>query len=742
MPSRNEKYCSGRLCNKGTSITPNKRIVKATLPLNRTPTFEPKEQTSREKVFMLPPTTKNNLFCSGNECFNSTIDKITSSLRRNSYPTASIDSFMAEDQPNKNEINAEIDIRGLLDFLGEQIVPEAQINYATYVTKKEKEEKNNIMKYVARIEIPRDGEHTKEITELCRKTALLYNHVNWLIRMRYFFSLKPDDPNSKKSYANAFKQLKQKIKDLESVEEFLRPELEQFEKEKRMASTGKQGYTQLRPQLKRREGEPKSKQSSRQTAFYMEFLNMVKYFRFYKLLPAQTAQHVIRYYLVPAWVIYFENLNKWYLDKSSMPGGRRPRPPGYQPKKCGEFVAIFTNQQVKVVNSRLQFPEMFLKAPIFISQDQKTVWDKYEKQGYESLTEDELYIFDTIEYEFRGKVVKGGKNHLHYFEYVSKIRNIRVKPEWENFTEVRIVPRQSHYFLEIVYYKQKQETSRLDKDNALSIDIGINNLLTTVNTVGLTPMVIKGKVIKSINSFANKQLERIDRARDGPLKFGEMQSMHEARILKKRHDRIQDFMHKSSSRLIKYCVEHNIGYVVYGHNKGWKNEVKVSRRFRKKFVPIPFNDLIWMIKYKAEAVGIECVETEESYTSRTCCYCGNVNEKSARRGDKLKCRSCGRTIHADINGAVNILRKVRLKAFSKENLDSLFANSPKNNTRTIVQFKKKVKIRLPSSVKKQKMAISEVSRTHSSKKERHSFPPPKQLKMSCLINDSLPSGQV
>ncbi len=156
-----------------------------------------------------------------------------------------------------------------------------------------------------------------------------------------------------------------------------------------------------------------------------------------------------------------------------MPGGRRPRPPGYQPKKYGEFVAVFTNQQVKVIDKSLKFPELRVKKPIFKSQEEKIIWDKYQAKGFESLIEGQKYIFDTIEYEERGKTTKTPSGHLHYFENILKIQKIRVKPEWEKFTEIRIVPRQSHYILEIVYEKNEKDSPELDKNKALGVDIGI-----------------------------------------------------------------------------------------------------------------------------------------------------------------------------------------------------------------------------------------------------------------------------
>jgi transposase len=38
----------------------------------------------------------------------------------------------------------------------------------------------------------------------------------------------------------------------------------------------------------------------------------------------------------------------------------------------------------------------------------------------------------------------------------------------------------------------------------MAIDLGVRNLITTVNNNGLKPFVIKGGVVKSINQYYNK----------------------------------------------------------------------------------------------------------------------------------------------------------------------------------------------------------------------------------------------
>ena len=83
---------------------------------------------------------------------------------------------------------------------------------------------------------------------------------------------------------------------------------------------------------------------------------------------------------------------------------------------------------------------------------------------------------------------------------------------------------------------------------------------------------------------------------------------------------------------------------------------------------IPFNKLIEILKYKCQENGIECIEQEESYTSKASFLdndyipvYGEENDKYEfsgwRNGRIYKIKGKNQRIHADLNGALNIMRK-------------------------------------------------------------------------------------
>lgn len=107
-----------------------------------------------------------------------------------------------------------------------------------------------------------------------------------------------------------------------------------------------------------------------------------------------------------------------------------------------------------------------------------------------------------------------------------------------------------------------------------------------------------------------------------------------------------------------------------GKNKGWKQDINIGKVNNQTFVSIPYLSLIDKITYKAKEYGIVVDEQEESYTSKADSLAcdrlptyakGNTTKPvfSGRRVFRgLYQSSTGKRLNADVNGALNILRKV------------------------------------------------------------------------------------
>ena len=240
--------------------------------------------------------------------------------------------------------------------------------------------------------------------------------------------------------------------------------------------------------------------------------------------------------------------------------------------------------------------------------------------------------------------------------------------------EVKAVPTGRHYTIQLVMQIPATEKRELDRSNIIGIDLGVNNFAAIAHNLGLRPLIIK--VIKSINQYYNKRRAHFY----GILRQGKSpgQGRYSSRRLEhldsKRNDRIRDIMHKISRRIVDYCVENDIGTMIIGKNKGFKENIKLRSNDKQAFACIPYAFFISCIKYKAEACGITLIIKEESYTSKasfidrdTLPVYGSMeknDEFSGKRISRGSYRSKNGTIlNADCNASGNIIRKAVPDAF-------------------------------------------------------------------------------
>ncbi len=217
-----------------------------------------------------------------------------------------------------------------------------------------------------------------------------------------------------------------------------------------------------------------------------------------------------------------------------------------------------------------------------------------------------------------------------------------------------------YFKLILIYKEEKKEQIQSVESNKISIDLGINNFATIYSTV-TRPFILNGKPLKSYNSYYNKQKAKIK----SQLKINN--DRHWSKKLQKmeenRHNYISNFFHQYSSYLVKYCIENQISEVIMGYNKEWKTNINLGKVNNQKFNAIPYYKFKEMLRYKLEAIGVKFIINEESYTSK----CSSLdNEKVCKHQEYLGKRvkrglfksKDGRLINADLNGAINIMRKV------------------------------------------------------------------------------------
>ncbi|MEA5577956.1 transposase [Anabaena sp. UHCC 0451] len=331
----------------------------------------------------------------------------------------------------------------------------------------------------------------------------------------------------------------------------------------------------------------------------------------YQALPDQVAQQVLLG-LHRNWLSFFAAIKNYTEDNNKFIG--RPKLPKYKHKEKGRHLLVYPAQAVS--NANIQ-------------------------AGLIHLSQTHIYIPTSLDYS--------------------------------RLYQVRIVPKIDHYVVEVVYEKKELDYG-LEPDFMAAIDLGIDNLATlTTNKPGFVPVLVKGRIIKSINRHYNQQKAQLQSL----LPTHQKTSKRLQRLTKKRNFRLDDYLHKASRLIIDLMVKNRIGTLVIGQNPLYQQNANLGGKKQQDFVFIPYTRFVQQLSYKAKLVGIKILIAEVSYTSIASFLdqdpiptegetnAHQVKFSGQRIRTKLYRAGNGLLIHADVNGSLNILRKVIPTAFSR-----------------------------------------------------------------------------
>ena len=275
---------------------------------------------------------------------------------------------------------------------------------------------------------------------------------------------------------------------------------------------------------------------------------------------------------------------------------------------------------------------------------------KYKKEGVPN-----MLVYDQLD----ARLQKDGSINI------SKSVKIPIFTKVTKIQEVRLIPSNNHIKVEIVYRKEVDDKG-LNKDNALGIDLGLNNLMAVTSNEGSISSLVNGRPLKAINHYYNKKKAHYTSILN---KHGKKFSKRLKRLEAKRMMKIKDYLHKASRRVVDMMIDNNIGTCVFGHNKGWKQEINLGKVTNQNFVQIPFNNLIQMVQYKIEDIGGEIIVKNEAYSSK-CSFLDDekIGKKKNYAGKRTKrglfVTGNKKAINADINGSLNIIKLGTGKSFS------------------------------------------------------------------------------
>ena len=255
-------------------------------------------------------------------------------------------------------------------------------------------------------------------------------------------------------------------------------------------------------------------------------------------------------------------------------------------------------------------------------------------------------------------------------EYGKVLINVPKNLLDKTIKEIKIIPKNDAKFFEIQYtYILEKQEYKLNSNEALSIDLGIDNFATCVSTLG-EAFILDGKTIKCINQWCNKNNARLQGIKDKQRISGITNAQFN--LWNKRNNQINDYLNKAVNHIVTHCLNNKIGKVVLGYNPNFQKDSNLGNINNQNFVNLPYGLFKSKLESMCERYEIKFIVTEESYTSKASFFDNDKlpvfdvnNSKNYKFSGKriqrgLYKTKSGKLINADINGALNILRKAQI----------------------------------------------------------------------------------
>ena len=267
--------------------------------------------------------------------------------------------------------------------------------------------------------------------------------------------------------------------------------------------------------------------------------------------------------------------------------------------------------------------------------------------------------------EYNNQVMSKKKLKLGYIGTDKMQQGIKIAKKHQelNCKCFRIYEKHDKLFCELIYEKDITKVEKTDK--VASIDLGLENLFTIAFNYNKKGISIKGTKLKAVNQYFNK----LKASLQSILPHKQYTSKLINQLMYKREEQLRNYIGYYTNQLIEILKKEKISKLIVGYNKEWKQNINIGKANNQNFVNIPFRKILDILRYKLEENGIECKEQEESYTSQSS-YLDNDNIPTYHKGNSqeylfsgkritrnLYQSKQGKIINADLNGALNILKK-------------------------------------------------------------------------------------
>ena len=232
-------------------------------------------------------------------------------------------------------------------------------------------------------------------------------------------------------------------------------------------------------------------------------------------------------------------------------------------------------------------------------------------------------------------------------------------PKWitnKAIKEITIKPLFDGKFIEVIYvYQTKEDKNDFKGIETMGIDFGYKNL-ATIATTNNKPLIIDGNELKSYNQLYHKTISKLASTRPDQNKLTNKM----IQVIDKRNRRMTYGINKAARLIINHAVINDIGTIIIGYNDNFKDE-NLSKKYNQWTKTIPIARLRDRIIYLAKEYNIETKVINEAYTSIASYIDKDLLTKSEFSGKRIKRglyqSKSGHLINADINAALNIIRK-------------------------------------------------------------------------------------
>ena len=217
----------------------------------------------------------------------------------------------------------------------------------------------------------------------------------------------------------------------------------------------------------------------------------------------------------------------------------------------------------------------------------------------------------------------------------------------------QIMLKKGRWFANIVYEVEEPKVELNDK--VMAIDLGIINTAVTADTES-NANIYSGKQVLAIQHYFNKENAKLTSTLT--KQYPKRHSSRALRILQNKQTRqINQALHTHSKAIVTDCLNKGIKTLVAGDITDIRKDKNFGKAGNQKLHSWSFSKFIKQLEYKCMKVGIRFVMVNEAYSSQTCSHCGTVRKANRKHRGLYVCKTCSYTINADVNGAVNILKK-------------------------------------------------------------------------------------